>query len=179
MRRELRDEGGFYLVEYILSVTITASILVMGILVWSNIKCNAYESRARDNFEYALSEIRSYWDMTGRKQGSYRGLVASSMNEDSSMARWTETEISMLAIDDTGDLTEENYGTIYIIRDKDAPADEIGVATFSETGRVYYAHFKQAEQDVSSELMLQAFLILVKENYQTKTSLAQTPNINT
>ncbi|RJP33138.1 MAG: hypothetical protein C4536_05345 [Actinobacteria bacterium] len=173
MRQTLREEGGFSLLEYVVSVAIVAFILVMGILVWSNVKSNAYESRARKNFEYAVSEIRSYWDLAGQSQGSYQNLVAAYMNEADPMARWTERETSMLAIDDAGDLTEEYFSTIFIIRDRNTPADEIGVATFSETGKVYYAHFRQAEQDESSVLTIQAFSAMNEKDLQANTSLAR------
>ncbi len=92
------------------------------------------------------------------------------MNEFDMTARWDEKEPSQ--IDGNEGLPSEFYCAIIILRDGGTPADEISVATFAETGMVYYAQFKGAMQVDNGELTLQEFTAMREEERQTQTALA-------
>jgi hypothetical protein len=142
-KQALHSELGFSLLEHLIVVLIMFFMIAMGIMVCSNIRANAYESRARQNYEKAERAVRDYWLSVGWEKRGYGQLTAEFMNENNPQENWTEVEISLLRGMDRGELPPEYFSSILILRDNNMPVDEIIVATISEPGMVYSTHFKQ------------------------------------
>lgn len=142
----------FSLVEAIVVLAILGAMIGMAVPVWANIRENAYEARARQNREYAESQVREYWVSAGQNKGSYINLTAKYMNDVDPGKIWLEAKLPLVEELDYGDIPLDYYTSMLILRDYNMPADEVGVATLSETGTVYYTRFKEANPVESCEL---------------------------
>lgn len=146
------------LLEFSVVIAIIGVLFGMAIPVWSNLRKNAYDARASQNHERAEQAVERYWSSLGQKQGDYEGLTARYMENLEPGTFWIEANTSSLEETPFDEIPVEYFASILILKDGAIPRDEVAVATISETGKVYYTHFKAADTLESCQLAFSDFM---------------------
>ncbi|MDY6793722.1 MAG: hypothetical protein SWK76_00345 [Actinomycetota bacterium] len=157
--------------ELVVAVIIITTLIAIAIPVWKNIRDNAYDSRALQNRDFAQKAVLDYWVSLGQENGGFKGFTADYMNRNEPGCRWVEAGASSIEAGDFKDLPDNFFASIVIFRDEDTYNKHIVVATFSETGKVYYASYRQDTPEQVGEL---AF-----GDFQANVSRSPQPNLGT
>jgi type II secretory pathway pseudopilin PulG len=144
-RTGLRPFHSLSLVQFSVVLFIMGALVAMAIPVWSNIRQNAYESQASQNMELGKDAVEKFWVSQGEKEGSYEGLTAFYVDSNEPGVICTETALADLENLGLDQIPLDYFSSILILRDGDAPVDEIAIATISHDGKVLYTCFKKAD----------------------------------
>jgi type II secretory pathway pseudopilin PulG len=156
----------FTLLEGLVAVTIMGVLVVMAMIVWSNIRENAYDAKARRNQENAEATVKNYWSSVGQSQGGYKGITAAAMQSIDPKNPWIFAKASSIEKMDLGNIPSEYFLSTMIVEEDNMPADELVVASLSETGTVYITRFKELNTVESSKLTFDEFRVKEGQNLQ-------------
>ncbi|OFW59411.1 MAG: hypothetical protein A2V52_00350 [Actinobacteria bacterium RBG_19FT_COMBO_54_7] len=148
----LRPFHGVSLIEFLVVLSVMAALVGMALPVWSNIRNNAYDARARQNYEQGEEAVKRYWASQGRKEGDYKHLTAAYMQSLEFGTYWVELNTASLEEMEFDQVPRDYFAAILILHDDKAVSDEILIATISENGKLYYTRFKKVDIVETGEL---------------------------
>jgi type II secretory pathway pseudopilin PulG len=165
----------FTLLEFLVAATIMGILIGMALIVWSNIRDNAYDAKAHRNQESAEATVRNYWSSVGQSQGGYKGITVAGMQSIDPRSPWIFAKASSIEKMDLGNIPPEYFISTMIVEEGNMPADELVVASLSETGTVYMTRFKESNTVESSKLTFDEFRVKEGQNLQAAAARSVNP----
>lgn len=141
----IRPFRSLSLLQFSVVIFIMAALVAMAIPVWSNIRKNAYEAKAKQNHERGEEAVQKYWAACGEKARSYKGLTPDYVDSTKPGALCNETNLAELERMGLEQIPIDYFSSILIIRDRNTPLDEISVAAIAQNGKVFFSHYKEAD----------------------------------
>jgi type II secretory pathway pseudopilin PulG len=150
--KAIRSRENFSMLELCVMLGVITALFGMALPVWSHIRKNALNAKALGNREYAEEAVVSYWHDAGCEGSGYQGLTAENMNQRDITCYWVDAQTLFSDDVDLDDLSRDHFASVLIVRETSMPTEEIGVATVSQTGTVYYTYFSKGEVTESGQI---------------------------
>ncbi len=165
----------FSLLELGVVVAIMGIMIGMAVMVWSNIRENAYDAKAHRNQESAEAAVKDYWSSVGQSQGGYKGITTASMAGIDPTRPWISAKASRIEEMDIENIPTEYFLSTMIVEEDNMPPDELVVASLSENGTVYYTRFKESNEVESSKLTFSDFQVKEGQHLQANVTRSVNP----
>jgi hypothetical protein len=161
----------FTLLELFVTMAIMGIMIAMAVMVWSNIRENAYDARTRSYQDGAEGAVRGYWAEVGQFEAGYEGITTRDLEVIDPGRPWVSIKASTIEGMNLENIPIEYFASTMIVEEDNMPADELVVASLSETGMVFYTRFKESTEIESSKLSFADFKL--KESQSLQANLAR------